>query len=49
MTMVWMILSAVAAWFVLSVLGTVACTAVVRGGVWEDRMRGYAPERSRQK
>jgi hypothetical protein len=44
-----MILTAVGAWFVLSALMTVACTAVVRGGVREDRMRGYAPEWSRQK
>ena len=46
--MVWMILSAVAAWFVLSVLGTVACTAVVRGGAREDRMRGYVRDGARQ-
>jgi hypothetical protein len=36
-----MILTAVGAWFVLSVLVTVACAAVVRGGQREDRMRGY--------
>ena len=49
MTIAPMILTAVGAWFVLSALMTVACTAVVRGGVHEDRMRGYAPEWSRQK
>jgi len=38
-TIVWMILTAVAAWIVLSVLMTVACTAVIRGGVLEDRVR----------
>jgi hypothetical protein len=41
-----MILTVVGAWFVLSVLGTVACAAVVRGGQREDRMRGYLTDRS---
>jgi hypothetical protein len=36
-----MILTALATWFLLSVLMTVVCTAVVRGGLREDRMRGY--------
>jgi hypothetical protein len=43
-----MILTAVAAWIVLSVLMTVVCTAVVRGGVREDRMRGYVRDGARQ-
>jgi len=39
-----MILAAITTWFLLSVLTTAACTAVVRGGVREDRMRGYVTD-----
>lgn len=47
MTIMWMILTAVGAWIVLSILMTVACTAVVRGGVLEDRLRGDARDARR--
>ncbi|MGZ4546755.1 MAG: hypothetical protein ACXVX8_05965 [Blastococcus sp.] len=40
-----MILTAIGTWFLLSVLMTVACAAVVRGGVREDMMRGYVTDR----
>jgi hypothetical protein len=44
--MIGMILTAVGVWLALSALMTVACTAVVRGGQREDRIRGYLTDRS---
>ena len=44
MTMVAMILTAIGAWFLLSVLMTGACAAVMRGGVREDMIRGYVTD-----
>jgi len=43
--MVAMILTAITTWLLLSVLTTAACAGVVRGGVREDRMRGYVTDR----
>jgi uncharacterized membrane protein YqiK len=39
-----MILTAIGAWFLLSILTTAACAAVVRGGIREDRMLGYVTD-----
>jgi hypothetical protein len=38
------VLAIVGAWLLLSVVTTVACAALARGGLREDRARGYAPE-----
>ncbi len=38
------VLAIVGAWLLLSVVTTVACAALARGGLHEDRARGYAPE-----
>jgi hypothetical protein len=35
------VLAVLGVWFVLSALTAVGCAAVVRGGVEEDRARGY--------
>ena len=35
------VLTVIAAWLVLSILSTVACTLVARGGLEEDGRRGY--------
>jgi hypothetical protein len=35
------VLAVLGAWLVLSALAAVGCAAVVRGGVEEDRARGY--------
>ena len=37
------VLAIVGAWLVLSIVTTVACAALARGGLHEDRARGYAP------
>ncbi len=37
------VLAIVGAWLLLSVITAVACAAVARGGLREDRARGYAP------
>jgi hypothetical protein len=34
------------AWLIVSAITAVACTAVVRGGVQEDRARGFLDDRS---
>ncbi len=39
------VLAIVCAWLLLAVLTTVACAALARGGLHEDRARGYAPDR----
>ena len=38
-----MVLAIVGAWLLLAVLTTVACAALARGGLDEDRARGYEP------
>ena len=40
------VLAVLGVWFVLSALTAVGCAAVVRGGVAEDRARGYLSYRS---
>ena len=40
------VLAIAGAWLLLAVLTTVACAALARGGLHEDRARGYAPERA---
>jgi hypothetical protein len=37
------VLAIVGTWLLLAVLTTVACAALARGGLHEDRARGYAP------
>jgi hypothetical protein len=37
------VLVIVGAWLLLSLITTVACAALARGGLHEDRARGYAP------
>ena len=37
------VLAIAGAWLLLAVLTTVACAALARGGLHEDRARGYAP------
>ena len=39
------LLAILGAWLLLSVVATIACAAVGRGGLNEDRARGYAPDR----
>jgi hypothetical protein len=34
-------------WLLLSIVTTVACAALARGGLQEDRARGYAPPQQR--
>ncbi|WP_167762174.1 hypothetical protein [Blastococcus sp. CT_GayMR20] len=36
------VLAALAVWFLLSVLTAAGCTLVIRGGLQEDRARGFA-------
>ena len=38
------LLTLVVAWLVLSALATVVCSLVTRGGLREDRTRGYLPD-----
>ena len=38
------VLAIAVAWLLLGVLTTVACAALARGGLQEDRARGYEPE-----
>ncbi len=40
------VLAIVGGWLLLSVVTTVACASLARGGLHEDRARGYASERS---
>jgi hypothetical protein len=40
------VLAVLGAWLVLSALAAVGCAAVVRGGVEEDRARGYLSYRA---
>ena len=37
------VLAIVGVWLLLSVATTIACAALARGGLHEDRARGYAP------
>lgn len=37
------VLAVLGAWLLLSVVTTMACAALARGGVQEDRARGYLP------
>ena len=39
------VLAIVGTWLLLAVLTTVACAALARGGLREDRARGYVPDR----
>lgn len=39
-----MLLAVLVTWLVLSAVATVACTAVMRGGMREERMRLRVPE-----
>jgi hypothetical protein len=41
-----MVLAFLGAWLVVSALTAVVCAAVVRGGLQEDRARGYLTDRS---
>ena len=43
-TVLWI---ALAAWLVLSVLGTIVLAALARGGQREDRRRGFLPDSRR--
>ncbi len=38
------VLAIVGVWLLLSVVTTVACAALARGGLHEDRVRGYAAQ-----
>ena len=40
------ILAVLGAWILLSIITTVACAALVRGGASEDRARGYTSDLS---
>jgi hypothetical protein len=37
------VLAIVGAWLLLSIVTTIACAALARGGLHEDRARGYEP------
>lgn len=40
------VLAVLVTWVVVSAITAVACAAVVRGGVQEDRARGFLTDRS---
>ena len=42
------VLAILGAWLLLAVLTTVACAALARGGLHEDRARGYEAEHGRR-